>query len=244
MRTGYVSWVAAWVALTSGCRAPAPPAPQDRSDPTQAERLCRALHDAPAADWGARLPPVLAIGGAAEQALLALVAQRPGAAGAQASVAALGRVGDVAAVEACRALVAERGPLAVEAALALGTLPTTSTDPELLACVRDPYTGATLRTACACSLARHGERDHAPRWVEAVVRAGTPAGRGDERALGVPTKTRWARERYFVQRLLLALGHDDLAQELDTDAPWPALEQLAPRVRRRLDAPAGGRSGR
>lgn len=198
--------------------------------------ICERLHDSGAASWGERMAPVVRAGAAAEALLIQLIDERPSAAGAQASVATLGRIGGDDAVGLCRRLVEERSPLSVEAALALGELPGEPFDGVLLACVQDGFTDATLRTAAACALARHGEQDHAPRWLAAVVRAGTPAGRIDERELCVPTKTRWARERYFIQRTLRALGHQDLMEQLDTDASWPTLERLAPKVEARLRA--------
>lgn len=207
--------------------------PSDHPD-AELSVACQRLHDASAELWGERMAPVVRAGAAAEAPLIQLIDDRPSAAGAQASVATLGRIGGDAAVELCRRLVEERSPLAVEAALALSELPGEPLDGVLLACVQDGFTDATLRTAAACALARHGEQDHAPRWIAAVVRAGTPAGRIDERELGVPSKTRWARERYFIQRTLLALGHQDLMEQLDTDASWPTLERLAPKVEARL----------
>ncbi|MGC6487526.1 MAG: hypothetical protein ACON4Z_07770 [Planctomycetota bacterium] len=233
MRSAPWLWLSVAASMT-GCRTPDAPAPRSTPRAHEVTAACAALHDASPQLWGERLPPVMAAGRAAEAPLLALLEQRPAAAGAQATVAALGRIGGTATVRACRQIVDERGALAIEAALALGLLPTGPEDPALLACVGDRYTDATLRTAAACSLARHGERTLAPEWLAAVVRAGTPAGLADERALGLPPKTRWARERYFVQRLLRDLGHVDLSTALDTDASWPSLEQLAPRVRSRL----------
>ena len=224
-------WILTLFALAPCCQAPHPVTPSEAADPST---LCRALHEAPAHGWSERLPPVLELGGRAEAPLLELLERAPGAPGAQASVAVLGSIGGAPAAEACRVLVEERGPLAVEAALALGRLPTDGADPVLTACLQDTFTDATLRTAAACSLSRHGETTLAPRWIAAVVRAGSPGARADERELGVPQKTRWAQERYFVQRLLLALGHQDLASALDTDAPWPVLEALAPKILARL----------
>lgn len=224
-------WILTLFALAPCCRAPDPVTPRETPDPGA---LCRALHEAPAHLWAERVPPVLELGSRAEGPLLGLLDRAPGATGAQASVAVLGAIGEARAAEACRVLVEERGPLAVEAALALGRLPTDREDPALTAVLQDTFTDPTLRTAAACSLSRHGEATLAPRWIAAVVRAGSPGARVDERDLGVPQKTRWAQERYFVQRLLLALGHQDLAHALDTDAPWPVLEALAPKVRDRL----------
>ncbi|MFN3240520.1 MAG: hypothetical protein ACE37K_03300 [Planctomycetota bacterium] len=240
-------WNRTWTALLASlllvaCEGTPPPAPRPTDGgavrhappPDDVEAACRALHQAPAHRWTELLPAVTAAGARAEQPLIALLRQQPAADGAQASLAALGRIGGAAAVTFCRQLVEERAPQAVEAALALAELPGEADDEVLLACLQDRHSDASLRTAAACALARHGERDHAARWVGAVVRAGTPAGRADERALGLPGKSRWARERYFVQRTLLALGHRDLCERLDTDASWPTLEKLAPEIEARL----------
>lgn len=223
-----------------GTTPPSPPAggePARAASPAEVAAACRALHEAPAHRWGELLPAVVAAGAASEAPLIAALREAPAAAGAQASIATLGRIGGPEATDFCRGLVEERAPLAVEAALSLGELTVAADDDVLLACVQDRFTDATLRTAAACALARHGEREHAPRWIGAIVRAGTPGGRADERDLGVPNKSRWARERYFVQRTLLALGHRDLCDQLDTDASWPALEKLAPKIEARLRAP-------
>lgn len=240
MHVSNAMWRLGILAAAAACHGPARPHGEhelahQRSADTVA-RQCRELHEAPAHRWGDLLPPVVSAGEKAEAHLVELIENAPAAPGAQASVATLGRIGDARSVALCRRLVSERGALSIEAALALGALPTSHDDPALAACLADAYTDATLKTAAACSLARHGEREHAPRWIAAIVRAGTPAGRRDEEDLGVPKKTRWARERYFIQRMLGALGHTDLLAELDTDAPWPTLERLAPRVGARLRA--------
>ena len=201
------------------------------------DAACCALHDAPAHNWGGRMADVLAFGGRAEAPLVKLLIDRPASAGAQASIAVLARVGGAPAVNHCRDVVNERGTLAVEAALALGVLPGSADDAALLACLDDSFTDVTLRAAAACSLARHGDRTRAPAWIAAIVRAGTPAGRADEQVLNLPIKARWARERYFVQRTLLALGHEDLLREFDTDSSWPALEAIATRIEQRLRTP-------
>jgi hypothetical protein len=200
----------------------------------QIERACHELHTAPPHQWRQRIPAVHDAGSSAEPFLIRELQDNPAAPGAQASLATLGRIGGEDSVELCRQLVIERGPLAIEAALALGDLPSSEDDPALRQCVADRHGDASLRTAAACSLARHGERELAPAFLAAIVRAGTPAGRADEVSLGIPPKSRWARERYFVQRTLRDLGHQDLLEVLDSDAPWPALEKLAPRVNARL----------
>ncbi len=181
-----------------------------------------------------RLPSIYKAGAAAERFLISAFETNPAAIGGQATLAALGHAGGKAATQLCQQLVTERAPLAVEAALALGDLPADKGDTALLQCMQDRHSDAALRVAAACSLARHGESQHAPLFLAAIVRAGTPAGRSDEKRFGLPSKSRWARERYFVQRMLRKLGHNDLCDALDSDAPWPALEKLAPRVAQRL----------
>lgn len=198
------------------------------------EKLCLDLHTSQPHLWPERLPPVQQAGAAAEPFLIEAFENAPAAPGGQATLAALGRIGGTNAIKLCQQLVSERAPLAVEAALALGDLPAGASDATLLMCMQDRHSDASLRVASACSLARHGERQHSPPFLAAIVRAGTPTGRADEQTFGLPGKTRWARERYFVQRMLRKLGHDDLCDALDSDAPWPVLEKLAPRVAKRL----------
>jgi hypothetical protein len=196
--------------------------------------LCRELHSAAPHNWSESLEPVIAVGPKAEPFLIAELRRQPAAAGAQASIAALSRLGGAAAAEYCQSLVLERAPLATEAALALGEMKASGSDQILLDCMLNRHADPALRTAAACSLARHGEKAKSPAFLAAIVRAGSPAGRADEQAFGLPSKTRWARERYFVQRTLKSLGHTDLCESLDTDAPWPKLEALAPQIEARL----------
>ncbi|MFT4512102.1 MAG: hypothetical protein ACI89X_004478 [Planctomycetota bacterium] len=197
-------------------------------------QLCQDLHTSLPHLWRERLAPVHAAGAAAEPFLIEAFENTPAAPGGQATLAALGRIGGKDAIELCQQLVNERAPLAVEAALALGELPAGDDHTALLKCMQDRHSDASLRAASACSLARHGEREHSPAFIAAIVQAGTPAGRNDEKAFGLPGKSRWARERYFVQNMLRKLGHLDLCYALDSDAPWPVLEKLAPRVAARL----------
>ena len=198
------------------------------------EQRCLDLHNSPPHMWPDRLPPIYKAGAAAERYLISSFENDPAAIGGQATLAALGRIGGTAATKLCQQLINERAPLAVEAALALGDLPEDEGDTALLQCMQDRHSDAALRVAAACSLARHGESQHAPQFLAAIVRAGTAAGRSDQKRFGLPSKSRWARERYFVQRMLRKLGHNDLCDALDSDAPWPALEKLAPRVAQRL----------
>ena len=243
MGSGNCLWVP--LLLVAACAGPTPTAdPNSGSGPASGNsfpnpavdvaKVCRDLHAALPHLWQARLASVIQAGAAAESFLIREFEDAPAAPGAQATLAALGRVGGNAAVVLCQQLVNERAPLAIEAALALGELPLTGDNEALLKCMMDRHSDASLRAAAACSLARHGEREQAPAFVAAIVRAGTPAGRADEKQFGLPDKSRWARERYFVQRMLRKLGHDDLCDALDSDAPWPVLEKLAPRVAARL----------
>lgn len=218
--------------LLASCVETLPPQPAPVA--VSAQQACKDLHAAAPHEWTERLAPVYALGQKAEVYLIEELERTPSAPGAQASIAALGHIGGRVAVAHCRQLVLERAPLAVEAALALGELDIANDDEVLLDCMLDHHSDVVLRTAAACSLVRHGETERAPRYLGAIVRAGTPAGRADEQAFGLPVKTRWARERYFVQRTLRALGHDDLCEALDTDAPWPTLEALAPKIAARL----------
>ncbi|MFT7536536.1 MAG: hypothetical protein ACI85K_002490 [Hyphomicrobiaceae bacterium] len=208
--------------------------PTGTTAPTNLKQLCLELHTSPPHLWPDRLRPVQQAGAAAEPFLIEAFENAPAAPGGQATLAVLGRLGGTAAIDLCQQLVNERAPLAVEAALALGDLPPGAGDETLLKCMQDRHSDASLRVAAACSLARHGEREHSPQFLAAIVRAGTPSGRDDEQTFALPGKTRWARERYFVQRMLRKLGHDDLCDALDSDAPWPVLEKLAPRIAKRL----------
>jgi len=215
------------IALTACEAAPPPPPAADLRGP------CTRLVAAPPHEWGTLLAELHDAGAAAEAPLLDALQRDPTAPGAQAATALLGRIGGTASRDFCVEQLDERTPLACEAALALGELPP-GAEATLRACVNDHLRAADVRTAAACALARHGDTSTAPAFLAAIVRAGTAAGRADEPTLGIPNKARWALERYFVKRTLQQLGHTDLADELDPDAPWPNLESLAPKVRERL----------
>lgn len=190
---------------------------------------------APPHEWLARAEPLLRAGPPAGDALAAGLRATPGAPGAQAAVAVLGRIGGTTAVALLLELVTDRGPLAVEAALALGELQAGEAHSVLCACVDDRFADATLRTAAACALLRLGHRAAAASLLRGVLLAGTPAGQELQRELGLPEKPRWALERYFVQRALLHTAGTDFG--LDTDASWPDLEQAAARISAWLDTP-------
>jgi HEAT repeat protein len=177
--------------------------------------------------WASGLAPVLAMGREAAPGLVAGLQRQPGAPGAQAAVAALGRTGDEDSVPFLSRLVEERTTLAAEAALALGELRAAAAAPALVACVEDRIADPTLRTAAACALVRCGRRAEATPLLEAVWLAGTPQGAERSQSLGLPERPRWALERYLILRLLLQEGAVELADGFDTDAPWPELERTA-----------------
>ncbi len=185
-----------------------------------------ALLAAAPGDWLERLAPVHRWGKAAVPCLLEALPARSESPGAPAAVALLGRLRDDAAAPWLVGEVAARSILATEAALALGELRAPGPRAELLACVLDPTADATLRTAAAIACVRLGGGGDVAAFLEAVLLAGSPAGVEPGRTLGLPQRTRWALERYMVQRLLLQEGAAELAQALDPDASWPALEQV------------------
>ncbi|MFY9344426.1 MAG: hypothetical protein WAT39_18175, partial [Planctomycetota bacterium] len=92
-----------------------------------------------------------------------------------------------------------------------------------------------LRTAAACALVQLGERRQALPFLRAVLLAGSPAGVQPGATVGLPVRTRWALERYLVQRLLQHEGEPALAAGLDPDASWPELEQVTERFCRWLE---------
>lgn len=210
------------VALGGACAAPA--------DSEPAPDACRALLLAPPHEWSTRLPAAYALGKAAAPDLLALLRQDPGSPGAPAAVCLLGQLGGPGVVTALRELVADRSPLGVEAALALGALQDATAIADLRACVEDASADATLRTAAACALVRCGEARAASDLLRGVVLAGSPAGIPLARQLGLPERPRWALERYLVQRLLAQEGAAELSAALDPDASWPQLAAVADRL--------------
>lgn len=180
--------------------------------------------------WLQRLEPVHRCGKAAVEPLLAALRANPHAAGAPAAVALLGRLHDDRAIAWLAGEVAARSALATEAALALGELPAPAQRAELRACVADPIADATLRTAAAIACVRLGGGADVAPFLAAVLLAGSPAGVEPGRTHGLPVRTRWALERYMVQRLLLQEGQAELAQALDPDASWPRLAEVTARV--------------
>jgi HEAT repeat protein len=221
---------AAALVLLAACASERPAAAGDDADPVRiaVERLLAA---APA-DWPERLPPVLAAGREAVPWLVGSLRSEPDRPGAQPAIAALGRIGDPAALPCLSSLLADRGEPATEAALALGQLGAHAAIAPLRAAADDRLADATLRAACAASLLRLGERAALEPLVRGLLLAGTPAGRDLQQRLGLPEKARWALERYLLQQALRAAAGTDFG--LDTDASWPRLLEVADAVSKHL----------
>ncbi len=218
------------LALVAGeaCTSP-PPGPT-------AETACRQLLAANPHEWLDRLAVVQPFGAPAAALLVRMLTADPTAPGAPAAVAWLGRTGGEGVVDWLRTCVRERADLGTEAALALGELRADAARADLLACTEDRLADPTQRTAAACALVRLGGAAAAAPLLGAVVLAGSPAGASAGRALGLPTRPRWALERYLVQRLLQQEGAAELALALDPDASWPELERVNARVQQWLAA--------
>jgi len=214
-----------------GFPACANPSATPDQDPIRA--ASRQLVQAPPDRWAASLSRVLESRRGEDRVAMAnalvaeLRADRPGP-GAQAAIAALSRLGGQSACAYLRETLADRGDLAVDAALALGFDTTTASRQLLIEVADDRLASATLRAACAASLVRRGEGRHVAELVRGFVLAGSPAGNELLQRLGLPRKSRWAHERYLLQAALLAAAADDFG--LDTDASWPSLEATADRV--------------
>jgi hypothetical protein len=198
----------------------------------QAQLAAADLLAAAPADWALRLPPVLAAGARAVPWLATQILAGPEQPGAQPAVAALGRIGDPAAVPCLRSLLQDRGELATEAALALGELGARDAIAPLRAVAGDRLADPTLRAASAAALLRLGDRAAVEPLVRGILLADTPAGRELQQRLGLPEKARWALERWLIQQALRATAHTDFG--LDTDATWPRLLEVADQVSKHL----------
>lgn len=223
----------------AGCGAPPTASPAPGPAAPDVARLADELLSAPPHEWLVRTEPVLRGGSPAAAAVTARLRATPGAPGAQAAIAVLGRIGGPDAAALLQELVADRGPLAAEAALALGELGAADAVPVLRSCVDDRFADPTLRTAAACSLVHLGHRAEAARLLRGVLLAGTPAGQSLQQELGLPERPRWALERYLVQRMLLRDAPTDFG--LDTDASWPELEAATARIVAWLDPQGASR---
>ena len=191
------------------------------------------LVDAAPGQWATSLSRVLEYDrdgsrNAMAAALVAELDKQPEARGAQAAIAALGALGGKQADNFLLETLADRGDLAVDAAIALGAGPSLTRAEPLIDVANDPLAPATLRAACAASLLRHGQGQQVALLIRAVLLAGSPSGNPLLEQLGLPRKSRWAHERYLIQTALLAVAGDDFG--LDTDASWPDLKATADRV--------------
>lgn len=213
-----------WIALgavASGCALSGDPG-------VDVEATCRALVASEPKDFVVRLQAVLALGPEAGKPLAAALRQRPEADGAEAALAALGRLGGDDARQLLSETVADRAPHAASAALALGECADGTAKATLLEAAEDRLADPTLRAAACASLLRLGTRGEVRRLVRALLLAGTPHGKPLEVETGLPRRPRWAYERYLLQRALLDVAGQDFG--LDTDAPWDALLACADRV--------------
>lgn len=192
------------------------------------DATCRELVSSEPKDFVVRLEAVLALGPKAARPLAAALRQRPEAEGAEAALAALGRLGGDDARQLLSELVADREPHAASAALALGECADDLAKATLLEAASDRLADPTLRAAACASLLRLGTRGEVRQLVRAILLAGTPHGRALEAEVGLPRRPRWAYERYLLQRALGDAAGQDFG--LDTDAPWDALLACADRV--------------
>lgn len=209
--------------LLAGCAATtAAPAPAN-------DRLARLLDAEPAA-WSERLAEIAPLTADEAMAAPGRAAARPTAPGAPAVLALLGRSPQPTDDVTLIALVADGGNLATDAALALGERHCRAAVDVCRAAMRDAAADPTLRTACGLVLARSGHGREAAPFLRAVLLGGSPAGAPLAAEHALPDRPRWALERYLVQRMLLREGAVELARELDPDASWPVLEQVAERV--------------
>lgn len=209
-------------ALAAACAGtpstPTPPAP------------IAALLAAPADRWADAILAALPISAPDTDALAKALQDAPGAPGAPAAIAVLGASRHDGGDALLTQLVADRGALATDAALALGDRRVMAASSVLAAAMDDRAADPALRTASACALVRLQQAPKAQPLLRAVLLAGTPAGEAIGRQLGLPVRPRWALERYFLQRLVLREGDAEFAQALDADASWPELERLAERL--------------
>ena len=171
------------------------------------------------------------------QALIDALDTSPAAPGRQIGIAVLGALSrqDERAQNWLRQTLAARDEHAAEAALALGRSASTSHIPALLAVVDDRIASPTLRAACAASLLRLGERQTVRKFVAALLLADTPTGHALQAEVGLASSSRWAHDRYLLIAAIDECSGQDF--ELDTDAPWPQLQQAVGRVTQWLEAP-------
>lgn len=210
---------------SSAPTATVPLDPAPAGTPSAAGTVAGELLRAQPSDWEPRMAAAWAAGAPVVAPLVAGLQQDPEAVGGQAAVRLLGMFGGEAAVQFLEAHLRERGRNATEAALALGEARATAAVPLLRETALDRLADPTLRCACTASLVRLGAGRDVRQLVRAIVLAGTPAGEPLRGEFGLPQRSRWALERYMLQRALLAASGNDFG--FDTDSPWPDLERAA-----------------
>jgi hypothetical protein len=208
-------------------RGGAPPDVDERHD--TARRQAEALVDAAPHTWPEAVDAFLAADAAAPaRALLDAVTRHPAGAGAECAVALAARCGAREVEVELAALLAAGEPrvpplLCARAAAALGTLDSPTARDALTRAMDSRALAPLVRTAAAAALLDRGARGDVPRFLGAVLLAGTPAGSAEGARLGLPDKARWAHERLLaIEAIVRASGGEDFG--LHHDASWPALE--------------------
>ncbi|MCC6785597.1 MAG: hypothetical protein IT457_22285 [Planctomycetes bacterium] len=194
-----------------------------------ARRPAAALVDAAPHTWPEAVDAVLAAGVASPaRALLDAVTRHPAGAGAECAVALAARCGAREVESELSALLAAGEPrvpplLGARVAAALGTLDSPTAVDALTRAMDSRALAPLVRTAAAAALLDRGRRGDVPRFLGAVLLAGTPAGIAESTRLGLPDKARWAHERLLaIEAIVRASGGEDFG--LHHDASWPALE--------------------
>jgi len=204
----------------------AAPPPSDEGE--DIARLCRGLVEAKPHQFADRMRSVLDVGAVAAATLAEELEATPDADGVDAALATLGRLGGPDATRTLQRFLADRGPHASAAALALAECPAEGVREQLRTTVEDRLADPTTRMAAAASWIRLGAGIEVRTFVRGVMLAGTPHGLQLEQQLGLPRRPRWAYERYLLQQSLLAAAGQDFG--MDTDAPWDELLAAADRI--------------
>jgi hypothetical protein len=212
----------------AACIAEHDAAPRPNQDSDAIARICRDLVDAKPHQFAERMRAVLDVGQGATAALAGELESTPDAEGVDAALATLGRLGGADATRTLLRFLADRGPHASAAALALADCPADGVREQLRATVEDRLADPTTRTAAAASWIRLGAGNEVRAFVRGVMLAGTPHGQQLEPQLGLPRRPRWAYERYLLQQALLTAAGQDFG--MDTDAPWDELLAAADRI--------------
>jgi len=212
----------------AACIAEHDAAPRPSNDGDSVARLCRDLVDSKPHQFADRMRAVPELGQGAAATLARELDATPEAAGVDAALATLGRLGGADATRTLQRFLADRGPHASAAALALAECPADGVREQLRATVEDRLADPTTRTAAAASWIRLGAGNEVRTFIRGVMLAGTPHGQELEPQLGLPRRPRWAYERYLLQQALLAAAGQDFG--MDTDAPWDELLAAADRI--------------